>query len=163
MFHSPYCFLSKKLFRTSFAKKFPYVSLSLLFSFKKTIQNLICKKVPICFTLLVVFFQKTIQNLIRQIASTKLPFRCNICQIFMQISIVLPHINKTGVGNSSVHPNLLPPHRFFTYFQFSNFFKFLTYLFRTLTRSDGHIGHLLTVQVTAGLQSRPDHGIPFFC
>ena len=140
MFHSPYCFLSKL-----------------------TIQNPICKKVPICFTLLVVFFQKNYSEPHSQNRLYEASFCCNICQNFLQISIILPHINKTGVENSSVHPNLLPPHRFFTYFQFSNFFKFLTYLFRTLTRSDGHIGHLLTVQVTAGLQSRPDHGIPFFC
>ena len=26
------------------------------------------------------------------------------------------HINRTGAGNSSVHPDFLPPHRFFTYF-----------------------------------------------
>ena len=140
MFHSPYCFLSKKLFRTPFAKEFPYVSLSLLFSFKKTIQNLI-----------------------RKIASTRLPFAAISVKISCRLVLSSHPYKKAGAGNSSVHPNLLPPHRFFTYFQFSNFFKFLTYLFRTLTRSDGHIGHLLTVQVTAGLQSRPDHGIPFFC
>ena len=66
MFHSPYCFLSKL-----------------------TIQNPICKKVPIFSLSLLFSFKKTIQNLIRKIASTRLPFRCNICQNFMQISIIL--------------------------------------------------------------------------
>ena len=28
---------------------------------------------------------------------------------------------------------------------------------------DGHVGHFLVCQITAGLQSGPDHGIPFFC
>ena len=68
-------------------------------------------------------------------------------------------INKTGVETARSIQTSCPSHRFIFYL----IILFLTYLFRTLARSDGHIGHLLTVQVTAGLQSRPDHGIPFFC
>ena len=90
MFHSPYCFLSKLTIQNPICKKVPIFSLSLLFSFKTNYSEHHLQKSSHFFTLLIVFFQKiTIQNLIRKIASTRLPFRCNICQNFMQISIIL--------------------------------------------------------------------------
>ena len=65
MFHSPYCFLSKLTIQNPICKKVSIFSLSLLFSFKTN------------------YSEPYSQNRLYEAS-----FCCNICQNFMQISII---------------------------------------------------------------------------
>ena len=117
MFHSPYCFLSKLTIQNPICKKVPIFSLSLLFSFKTNYSEPHLQKSSHFFTLLVVFFQKNYSEPHSQNRLYEASFSLQYLSKFHADQYYpAAHINKTGVGNSSVHPDFLPPHRFFTYF-----------------------------------------------
>ena len=92
MFHSPYCFLSKLTIQNPICKKVPIFSLSLLFSFKTNYSEHHLQKSSHFFTLLIVFFQKNYSEPHSQNRLHEASFCCNICQNFLQISIIQPPI-----------------------------------------------------------------------
>jgi len=100
MFHSPYCFLSKLTIQNPICKRVPIFSLSLLFSFKKLFKTSFAKSPLRGFFLL--------QYLSNFHADQYYP---------------APY-KKAGVGNSSVHPDLLPHTGFLLISDFQIFSNF---------------------------------------